>query len=85
VSGPVFLVPDHPNHEVGKVLEGLLSLAAAGELNGIVFGVSLKGQRYYCDAAGALHRSPIVGLGVTCMLKTELERRMRHQPQETIF
>jgi hypothetical protein len=83
----VFLVPDNPVHETVKVLSGLLDLAKEGQVNGLIFGVSFKGhgEKYYCDSAGALHRSPIRALGVACMLKTDLERKMRQESIDTMF
>jgi hypothetical protein len=68
------------NREVVDVLRELLRKAESGALNGIIFGVQLhdaQGQKYYCDAAGTLHRNPIAALGVAAMLGLDLERRMR--------
>jgi hypothetical protein len=85
MTGPVFLVPENPSHEVVAVLSGLCEMAKTGDLNGIVFGVSMKGQKYYCDAAGTLHRNPVVALGVIGMLHAQTERSMRHSSVDTVL
>jgi hypothetical protein len=85
MSKPVFLVPEAPSHEILQVLSGLCEHAKSGDLNGIIFGVSFKGQRYYCDAAGTLHRNPVVALGVSTMLSEELQRRMRTASVDTVI
>ena len=58
-------------------------LADEGHLTGIVFGASFKGNKFYCDAAGSLHRNPVVGLGVVGMLHGELEHRIRLSAPDT--
>ena len=80
---PVILVPDSPSHEVVAVLSRLCELAKEGELTGIAFGAAFKGQKYYCDAAGSLHRNPVVAIGVAGMLHAELEHRMRLSAADT--
>lgn len=85
MTGPVFLLPHHPNHDVVAVLTGLLEVAKQGDLNGLIFGAAFKGQKFYCDAAGTLHRNGVTGLGVAGMLWGELEGRLKHQSTETII
>jgi hypothetical protein len=80
---PVFLVHGSPSREVVAILKRLCELADAGDLNGLVFGASFKGNKFYCDAAGALHRNPVVALGVAGMLHAELEHRMRLTAKDT--
>ena len=81
----VQLVTPTSSHEVVEVLTGLLEVAKTGQLTGLVFGASLRGQRFFCDAAGSLHRAPIVGLGVATMLTAELEHRIRRLETDTIL
>jgi hypothetical protein len=85
VSGPVLLVPESASHEVVKVLHGLCELAKTGEVNGLVFGVSMKGQKFYCDSAGALHRNPVMALGVVGMLHAKIEHGMRQSSVDTVI
>lgn len=85
MSDPVLLVPRLANHEVVAVLTGLLELATKAELTGLIFGASLKGQKYYCDAAGTLHRNGVVALGVASMLQAEIEHRLRHRSIDTLM
>jgi hypothetical protein len=80
---PVYLVPENPSREVVQVLDRLCELAKNGDLTGIVFGVAFKGQKFYCDAAGSLHRNPVVAIGVAGMLHAELEHRMRLSAVDT--
>ena len=79
------IVPQHTTHELVAVLKGLRELAESGDLTGIVFGVVLRGQRYYCDSAGSLHRNPIAGIGVATRLVAELDRQMVRRAEDTIF
>jgi hypothetical protein len=74
---PIHLLQNGASHEVVAVLSGLLEAAEAGHLTGIVFGASLRGQTYFCEAAGTLHRNAVTGLGVATMLTAELEHRIR--------
>ena len=81
----VQLVTPTSSHEVVEVLHGLLEVAKTGQLTGLVFGASLRGQRFCCDAAGTLHRAPVVGLGVAAMLTAELEHRIRRRETDTLL
>ena len=81
----MLLMPDHSSHEVSEVLSGLMEMAREGQLTGIVFGVSFKGQKFYCDTAGSLYRSPVIALGVAAMLTIQIERQLRHESTETII
>jgi hypothetical protein len=85
VNPPIQLVPHQSSHELVEVLTGLLDAAKSGALNGIVFGCSFRGQKFYCDAAGALHRNPVVAIGVSTMLTAELEHQIRRKAQDSIF
>jgi hypothetical protein len=83
---PVHILPEEGgSHELIEVLTGLLEAAKSGGMNGIVFGASFRGQRYYCDAAGTLHRNNVVALGVAGMLWAKIERGVRTESQETVF
>jgi len=75
--------PQPPSREIIEVLEGILTLARGGELDGIVFGLALNGRRYFCDAAGSLHNEPVGALGVCAMLMEELHQRMPRQEPDT--
>ena len=85
MSIPIQLIPAHQSHELIAVIEGLLELARGGSMNGLVFGASLKGSQFYCDAAGAMHRNPMVALGVTQMLSAEMLHQIRRQERDTVF
>ena len=85
MTTPIQLVPEHASHEVVAVLNGLLEAAKVGALNGIVFGASFKGQRYLCDAAGAMHRNPVLALGVAQMLTEELSHLIRREAGSTML
>jgi hypothetical protein len=82
---PVRLIPENTTHEIIDVLSGLLDAARGGHINGLVFGVSMRGQRYFCDAAGALHRNPVVGLGVASMLASEMQYRIQKEGLDTVL
>lgn len=82
---PIQLVTQRASHELVSVVRGLLEAAEAGSMTGLVFGASFQGQRYYCDAAGALHRSPVAAIGVATMLTAEMEHRIRREAQETVI
>lgn len=82
---PIQLLQPSASHEVVAVLQGLLDAAKAGHLTGLVFGISLRGQKYLCDAAGTLHRNTVTGLGVATMLAAELEHRIRREHTDTIM
>ena len=79
------LVHPKSSHEVVEVLEGLIEVAKADQLNGLVFGAALRGQKFFVDAAGSLHRNPVVGIGVAAMLLAELEHRIRRQETDTLM
>jgi hypothetical protein len=83
-SKHVQLVSTHPHEDVVEVLEGLTALAKQGDLTGLVFGVALKGQKYYCDSAGTLFRNPILGIGVASRVVLELNRRVQRREEETL-
>lgn len=85
MTTPIQLIPAHQSHELIEVIEGLLELAKIGSMNGLVFGASLKGSQFYCDAAGAMHRNPMVALGVTQMLSAEILHQIHRKEQDTIF
>lgn len=85
MSAPVQLMPSHGTHELIEILSGLLDAARGGMLNGLVFGAAFKGQRYYCDAAGTMHRNPVVALGLAHMLANELAHHVRHEAADTVF
>lgn len=85
MTSPIQLVPAQPSHELIDVLSGLLDMAKSGSMNGLVFGASLKGSQFYCDAAGDLHRKPMVALGVAQMLSAEMLHQIRRKAQDTIF
>ena len=86
MNTPIHLVsPSSSSHEVVEVLSGLLEVAKAGQMTGLVFGASLKGQKFFVDAAGTLHRNPMAGIGVAFMLTTELEHRVRRQETDTLM
>ena len=74
---PIQLAPKRASHELIDVCKGLLEAATSGDMSGLVFGAQFQGQRFYCDAAGALHRSPVTGLGVAMLLASEMEHRIR--------
>lgn len=85
MTKPIQLVPEHAEHDLTLVLKGLLRLAEAGELQGMVFGCALRGEKYYCDAAGRLHRNRMLGLGVARLLSSEIAASVRHQSTDTVL
>ena len=85
MTTPIQLVQTKSSHEVVEVLSGLLEVAKAGQITGLVFGLSLRGQKYLVDAAGTLHRNPVSGIGVATMLTVELEHRIRRQSTDTLM
>ena len=71
------LVPRATEHDADReeliaVLTGLLELAKIGSMKGLVYGAEFRGQKFFCDAAGSMHRNPMVALGVTQMLSAEI-------------
>lgn len=84
-SPPVQLIHQSSSHEVVQVLTGLLEVARAGQMNGIIFGASFGGAKFFVDAAGTLHRNPVTALGVSAMLTAELEHRIRHKATDTLI
>ena len=72
MTTPLQLVPEHSNRELVAVLTGLLELAEVGAMKGLVYGAEFRGQKFFCDAAGSMHRNPMVALGVTQMLSAEI-------------
>ena len=82
---PIHLLQNGASHEVVAVLCGLLEAAKAGQITGLVLGASLRGQTYFCDAAGTLHRNAATGLSVATMLTAELEHRIRLDSIDTLM
>lgn len=85
MTTPVHLIHTGASREVAEVLTGLLEAAHAGQITGLVFGVSLRGQKFLVDAAGSLHRNPVTGVGVATMLTVELEHRIRRKATDTLM
>ena len=82
---PIHVVPAaHTPHDLIEILQGLLETAQSGDITGMIFGIGFRDQRYYCDAAGSLHRNRVLALGVANMLCADLERSIR-TTEETIF
>ena len=82
---PIHLVPPaNVQHDLSDILEGLRDAARSGAMTGLVFGVSFRDQRYYCDAAGSLHRNRVLALGVARLLCSDIERSI-HTTEDTIF
>jgi hypothetical protein len=79
------MLPQAVSHDVVEVLSGLLELARAGSMTGIVLGASFRGAKYFCDSAGTLHRNPITALGVSAMLTADLERRVHRRATATVL
>jgi len=85
MTSPVQLASTHGSHDLVDILDGLLDAARQGLLSGLVFGAAFKGQRYYCDAAGTMHRNPVVALGLAHMLAAELTHHIRHEALDTVL
>jgi hypothetical protein len=82
---PIHLVPPaNVHHDLSEILDGLLNAARSGAMTGLVFGVSFRDQRYYCDVAGSLHRNRVLALGVARLLCGDIERSISTS-EDTIF
>ena len=79
------IIQEDASHDVVEVLSGLLDVAKSGQLTGLVFGISLRGQKVLVDSAGSLHRNALSGIGVAAMLMAELEHRVRRRETSTIM
>lgn len=67
------------------MLTGLLKLATDGELTGLIVGAVFKEQRYFFEAAGTMHRNPMMAIAAASQLTHELNTRVRRTSIETIF
>ena len=82
---PYELVPDRISHDVVEALRTLLALAEKGQMTGIAFGATLKGRRYFTNAAGELYRDPTFARGVVASLDDELGHLVHERASDTQF
>lgn len=66
------LVRDAISRDLLEALDALLLAAQEGVVVGAVFGVALKGRKYYVNVAGTLARDPTFGRGIVAALDDEL-------------
>ena len=84
------LVPRATEHhadreELIEVLTGLLELSKVGAMNGLVFGGEFCGQEFFCDAAGSMHRNPMIAIAVSNLIAADMLHRVGYKPVDTIF
>ena len=70
--GPLRLVKNKIAHDVVAALEQLLDLARLGEVTGIAFAATLKGERFLTDMAGTCYTHPSYARGIVAFLSDEL-------------
>ena len=63
---------DADREELIEIVTSLLELAKIGAMNGLVYGGDFRGREFFCDSAGSMRRNPMVALGVTHLLSTEI-------------
>ena len=76
---------DADREELIAAVTSLLELAKIGAMKGLVYGAELRGQEFFCDAAGSMHRNPMIALGVAHLLSAEMLQQIQRKAQDTIF
>jgi hypothetical protein len=66
------LIRDHISHDTVEALETLTEAARQGQVVGIVYGVVLKGRKFFVDTAGSLTRDVTFARGVVAAIDDEL-------------
>jgi hypothetical protein len=66
------LVRDQVSRDVVDTAQQLLEAAQSGQIVGIVFGVALRGRKYFVNVSGSFSRDPTFARGVVAALDDEL-------------
>ena len=76
---------DADREELIEVLTGLLELAKIGAMNGLVYGGEFCGREFLCDAAGSMHRNPMIAIAVSNLIAAEMLHKVGYKPGDAIF
>ena len=78
---------DADREELIEVLTGLLELAKIGGMNGLVFGGEFRGREFLCDAAGSMHRNPMIAIAIAVsnLIAAEMLHKVGYKPGDAIF
>ena len=84
------LVPRATEHDADReeliaIVTSLLELAKMGAMKGLVYGAEFRGQEFFCDAAGSMHRNPMIAIAVSNLIAAEMLHRVGYKPVDTIF
>ena len=76
------LVRDHISRDITEAIDTLAEGVRSGQISGIVFGCSIKGQRrYFVNVAGSLAKDPTLARGVLAAIDDELMGMVQSQAE----
>ena len=76
------LVRETISHETIEALRQLHEGAVAGDIKGIIFGVTLKRGNFLVDSAGDCRKDPTRARGIAAALDDELARMVHHRGED---